>query len=225
MAVRNILVVGATGSGKSALCNVLTGTDVFREGGYAVSETHNIQSSYFDWNGNKYCVVDTVGIGNTKQTMKEVVSIIKKELKSMPGKIWQILLVTDGRFSREEIEIYNSVINKFKESLVTIVRSKFGDFRNEVECKNDRDVMLTNNDIAKIIKRRKVIHVDNPPINIICNSNDETDDETDENEINTQNKVNKNTRIRSRIILMNYLDKLKPYFFFIAKKSLSFNFG
>ncbi|CAB4431283.1 unnamed protein product [Rhizophagus irregularis] len=201
--VRNILVVGATGSGKSALCNVLTGTDEFKE----EYETQNIQSSDFDWNGNNYCVVDTIGIENTRQTTKEVasiLSILKKGLKSMPGKTWQILLVIDGRFSREEIEIYNSVINKFRESLVTIVRSRFVDFRNEVECNNDRDIML-NNGIA--IKRRKVLHVDNPPINSNC----ECGDENENIQIILQNKINKTTRNISRKILSNYLDELKSW--------------
>src|SRR5439155_7030928 len=48
--VKNVLIVGRTGSGKSALSNVLSGTNDFKESGYSVSETKNFRKKVFQWN-------------------------------------------------------------------------------------------------------------------------------------------------------------------------------
>ena len=42
---RNILIVGITGSGKSALANVLTNTNQFEERNSGISVTKNFQKS------------------------------------------------------------------------------------------------------------------------------------------------------------------------------------
>ncbi|RGB25089.1 P-loop containing nucleoside triphosphate hydrolase protein [Rhizophagus diaphanus] len=150
---RNVLVVGGTGCGKSVLCNVLTGTDEFKEGNYTVSETQNIQLSSFDWKEIKYSVADTVGIGNINLTTKEVLSSIIEKINSMSEGISQVLLVTDGRFLKEEIEIYDFLKEIFKGGFVTIVRTKFASFQNKDECEKDIKAMLdVNEKIAKIVK-------------------------------------------------------------------------
>src|ERR1051325_8709846 len=54
--IRNILIIGCTGSGKSTLSNVLCDTNEFKEGTYSVD---NIKDFHFTWEGKDYCVVDT----------------------------------------------------------------------------------------------------------------------------------------------------------------------
>ena len=51
---------------------------------------------------------------------------------------------------------------------VTIVRTKFVNFKNEGECKKDREKQCEGNEIiAKIIKSCKgIVYVDNPPTSI-----------------------------------------------------------
>ncbi|GBB96838.1 hypothetical protein RclHR1_02850009 [Rhizophagus clarus] len=197
---KNIIVVGGTGLGKSALCNVLTGTGKFKEAGYAVSQTQDNQEEivmFDNIDNTEFCVVDTVGIGNTGQPTKDVL----KKLRSAFKNIWHVLLVTDGRFSKEEIEIYDILKSKFKESHVTIVRTKFSNFRRRDECEEDIKAMLSlDKKIAKIINKCKVIHVDNPPTDIQYNGDDDDDDD-----IKAQNNYNTKTREKSRKILLNYL--------------------
>jgi predicted GTPase len=195
---KNILVVGSTGCGKSALCNVLTSTQRFSEGGYATSETRGTQEERFEFNETVYCVIDTVGIGSTNQTTREVLNTIINKMRSMSEKISKILLVTDGRFSREEIEIYNLLRDMFRNNHVTIVRTKFAKFQNRDECDRDRRAMLSVN--RTIIESCKVIHVNNPSIGI-RNDSDDSDDEM----VELQNDINKKTRNKSRNILLNHL--------------------
>jgi len=45
--VRNILIIGITGNGKSTLANVLASTDQFEEGDYSTSLTKTFQSKFF----------------------------------------------------------------------------------------------------------------------------------------------------------------------------------
>ena len=47
MKTRNILLIGATGNGKSTLANVLSNSDEFLEGNKTTSTTHDIQVKKF----------------------------------------------------------------------------------------------------------------------------------------------------------------------------------
>ena len=69
---KNLLVVGRTGVGKSALSNVLSESDVFDESGYSVSMTKTFQKKDFEWNGTKYCVLDTIGIDHTSLSIEKI---------------------------------------------------------------------------------------------------------------------------------------------------------
>jgi len=74
---KNILIIGCTGSGKSALANLLVNKEEnfkkegmfkeeFKESDGSVSETKSIQISSFKIDGENYQIIDTIGIGNTK---------------------------------------------------------------------------------------------------------------------------------------------------------------
>jgi GTP-binding protein EngB required for normal cell division len=68
--IRTILLIGATGSGKSTLGNVLINRngnfeEVFVEGEYNVSETKNINSVEVEIEGINYRIIDTPGFGDT----------------------------------------------------------------------------------------------------------------------------------------------------------------
>jgi len=78
--VRNILLIGRTGNGKSTLANVLINKnnnfeEVFKESASSVSETKGVQIEEVMEYDIKYRVIDTVGIGDTKMTLEQ--SLVK----------------------------------------------------------------------------------------------------------------------------------------------------
>ncbi|RIA79048.1 hypothetical protein C1645_841677 [Glomus cerebriforme] len=209
--VKNILLIGRTGSGKSTLGNVLVNKDgefkeVFRESNGSVSETKHIQVEKFTLDVSRdgtekidYLVIDTAGFGDTQlnqketlQLLKELVPIIKK------NGINQIFLVNNGRF-KEEIDIYRMLeeilFDKNAANYTTIVRTNFPRFKNESICEEDRRRLQTENDeIARILRTSRIIYVDNPSLEL-------GEDEEDMKLI----EINKKTRQESRKRLLTYL--------------------
>jgi GTPase SAR1 family protein len=209
--IKNILIVGRTGGGKSTLANVLTNSDDFKESAYAVSETKLFRKKEFKGNINHFRVVDTIGAGDTRLDLKDVLYKIADGVYAMPEGISQILYIVDGRFTKEEINTFNMIKNSILEinlfGYVTLVRTKFDNFRSKEECKIDKDKMLKeSNTIAEIVEScNGVIHVDNPPTNI-----EAIDDGGDDDDPNVQISVNKSVRKKSRKILLDYLEGVDP---------------
>ncbi|RGB36415.1 hypothetical protein C1646_697338 [Rhizophagus diaphanus] len=122
-----------------------------------------------------------------------------------------MLYVVDGRFTEEEISTFNMIEDSIIQDkinfidYVTLVRTKFDNFRSPEECDKDKEKMLEENEnIAKIVKKcNDVIHVDNPPIKI-----EENDD--DDNEYISHIKINRYVRRKSRQKLLEYLEGVKP---------------
>ena len=95
-AVRNLLIVGR----ESALANVLSGTNSFKEAESSFSITKNIQKEDFKYED---CVVDTIGVGHTSIDTKEVLYKIVEGMRSTPE---GISLVVDGKFT-ENIQTFD----------------------------------------------------------------------------------------------------------------------
>ncbi|CAB4444992.1 unnamed protein product [Rhizophagus irregularis] len=192
---RNLLIIGHAGSGKSTLSNVLSNTVDFEE-----SEcSKNFRKQIFEWEGIKYHVVDDIGMALTnKEVMYEKMSEVNYLI---PEGISQILFVIDGKFTTEEESTFNlledSIFGNDIAEYITIVRTKFSNFKNEKEYKKDKDDLYNENEtVAKLCK--SIIHIDNPPINIVVH--DEDDRKTIE--------VNKRKRDQSRTILLDHLNKV-----------------
>jgi energy-coupling factor transporter ATP-binding protein EcfA2 len=175
--VRNLLLVGKTGNGKSTLANVLSGTNRFAESSGSVSETRHIQSEIFEVNISRdgrerirYRVIDTVGIGDTQLTPRGVFYRIGQASHSMQEGLNQILFVTNGRFTQEEARAYRDLKRVIFDGNVgrytTIVRTNFPDFGDERACERDREAMRReNSEMSDIINSvRRIIYVDNPPV-------------------------------------------------------------
>src|SRR4051812_40840394 len=111
--VRNILLIGRSGNGKSALANVLLNKngnfeEVFKESDDATSETRDIQIEELEIDNIKYKIIDTVGIGDTKLSLDQILGkLIYKDSDIKESGINQILFVTSGRFTEEEKKTYN----------------------------------------------------------------------------------------------------------------------
>ncbi|GES80260.1 kinase-like domain-containing protein [Rhizophagus clarus] len=200
--IRNLLVIGYAGSGKSTLSNVLLNDTGHSEGiRDSIKKTKNFQRQSFKWKETEYHVVDIIGIEDINLIKKEVIYEKIAELISlMPEGISRVLFVIDGKFSAEEA----STFSLFKDSIfgcgiaeyITIVRTKFSNFKNEDECKKDKDLCAENELIAELCK--SIVYVDNPPINIVVR------DEDDKKTI----RINKRRRNQSREILLGHLDKV-----------------
>ncbi|CAB5199829.1 unnamed protein product [Rhizophagus irregularis] len=206
--MRNLLVVGYAGSGKSTLSNVLGGADHSEGSKYSINKKKNYRIKDFEWKGTKYQVVDTTGIGDIKLTKKKVIyEKIAEIIYQMPEGISQVLWVIDGKFSAEEASTFNLLKDFIFESgiaeYITIVRTKFSNFKNKDECKNDKeDLCKENESIAKLCK--SIVYVDNPPVDIFVRDDD--DKETI--------RINTRRRNHSRKILLDHLDKVcrKKYY-------------
>ncbi|CAJ0753217.1 22388_t:CDS:2, partial [Entrophospora sp. SA101] len=176
--------------------------EVFKESDASISETKHIQTEKFalvlSRDGTQqinYLVIDTAGFGDTKLSEKEVLQLLKDLVPIIKENgINQIFLVNNGRFKKEEIDIYkileNVLFDENAGKFTTIVRTKFSRFGDQEACEEDeRKLRTENNEIAEILQTSKLIHVDNPPLEgrprVI--------------------EVNKETREMSRTRLLTYL--------------------
>ncbi|CAB4426330.1 unnamed protein product [Rhizophagus irregularis] len=205
--IRNLLVVGYSGSGKSTLTNVLNDTGRL-EGNKQIRKTKNFQKRVFKRNETEYHIVDTIGIGDINLTKKQVIcEKIAEVIYLFPEGISQVLFVIDGKFSAEKASTFNLLKDFIFESgidkYITIVRTKFSNFKNEDECTKDKENLCDENEsIAKLCK--SIVYVDNPPVDISVRDDD--DKETI--------RINKRRRNQSREILLDHLDKVcrKKYY-------------
>src|SRR5258706_1006537 len=173
---KTILLLDCAG-GKSTFCNVLANKfrdhepfiEFFKESAGSVSETRELKAQEFtvDISSSekiKYLVIDTAGFGDKiLQLLKDLIKFIGNE------GINQIFLVSGGRFTKEDIEVYNLLESLlFDENVfkyTTIIRTKFPEFTDEAECERDRQKLRQeNSDLSKIFSLCKVVYVDNPPL-------------------------------------------------------------
>jgi len=166
---RTVIVIGRTGGGKSTVSNVLAGNNLFEESDSSISVTKNHQVEEFTVEDLNIKVVDTVGLGDTAYTEQEVLFKLADACFAVKDGLHQVFFVTRGRFTREEIEVYNLlrtvIFNEDITKYVTIVRSFFRKFDNAEECAKDIEKVKSEQNINSEILAScgyKVLHVDNP---------------------------------------------------------------
>lgn len=207
--VKNILLIGRTGGGKSTLGNVLINKndnfdEVFEESAGGASKTRSVEESTFEVDVSKdgsekikYRIIDTPGIDNTDNvhlSKEKVLEKIKEGIDSVKEGISQIFfLVKDGNFRGGEKEIFKLleiILGSDIANYVTIVRTNFTNFEGEKDCEEDSKLLIREiKKVSGLFSSYKVIHVDNPPLagHLV--------------------EENKQTRSVSRIKLLEYLQK------------------
>lgn len=211
--IRNIILIGITGSGKSALANTLIGKEIFKEGDLSVSTTREINEAGFKWRNNQeYKVVDTIGINDTEISKKDVIIRLAEIIHFIPEGISHILFVYNGKFTKEELKIFKNLEKLVFESevskFVTIVRTNFKDFREEEKCNKDEEEMIKENkEVKKLIEScNGFLHVDNPVIEKELNIHSQKDKKVIERRRN-EIKYAKDDRRCSRRRIMNHLEE------------------
>ncbi|CAG8618711.1 12075_t:CDS:1 [Acaulospora morrowiae] len=140
--IRSVLLIGKAGNGKSTLANVITGTNEFNESTSTIFGTKKVKYLVFEHEGIKYRIFDTVGIGDPTRPIEEILSTLGVEADIISEGLNQILFVTRGRFTREEVEAFKLLKNTiFDEQVVnytTIICTDFQEFEDDEACETDR---------------------------------------------------------------------------------------
>ncbi|CAG8454327.1 7635_t:CDS:1, partial [Dentiscutata erythropus] len=173
--IRNILVIGYTGNGKSTLCNVLVNKnnefkEIFEESNGSTSKTRNIQAEVFKHKGIKYRIIDTIGFGDTKLKQSEIILAIAESYKNIENGLNQIFVVINRKFEPDKIVYVYDILRNvlFDERItdyITFVRVHFKNFEDKNKYEEDiQNIIEENNEeIVKIIEScgKRIIYVNN----------------------------------------------------------------
>lgn len=124
-------MIGKTGAGKSATCNMIAGKEIFESEMAAGSVTKTTQFKRVTVLGKKILLIDTPGILDSEVNQQEIEDEISKCVRFGAPGIHAILFVMPiGRFTEEDIKVIQTFLGYFgreKMEQHVIVVFTFGD--------------------------------------------------------------------------------------------------